>query len=257
MGRRKKMKNQTKKDTVVIIPAYNEERSIGKVLKSIPYQRVMEVIVVDNGSSDKTDSESRKYGAIVVKEIERGYGQACLKGISKARTLRPKYVVFLDGDYSDSPNEMTQLLEKADLGYDLVIGSRTRGKAEPGALLPQAIFGNWLSTMLMKLFWSQSPFSDLGPFRVINLKALEFLSMQDKTFGWTVEMQAKALMYNLKVAEISVSYKKRIGISKITGTLKGTILAGQKILFTLFKLKFNSLFKEKKYDSIRKHTSIH
>lgn len=248
------MGDQTKKDTVIIIPAFNEEKSIGKVLNSIPKERVIKVVVVNNNSTDKTEFMAKKYGALVIKEISRGYGFACLKGISLAKTFSPKYVAFLDGDFSDSPQDLRKLLKKADQGHDLVIGSRTQGKAETGALLPQAKFGNWLSTKLMKIFWKQSPFSDLGPFRIIRLKALEFLSMEDKTFGWTVEMQAKALMYGLKTAEVSVNYKKRIGVSKITGTLKGTILAGYKILFTLFKLKVQDMLKEKKYEPIRKYS---
>jgi glycosyltransferase involved in cell wall biosynthesis len=257
MTGRKKLDDQTKKDTVIIIPAFNEEKSIGKVLNAIPRERVIQIVVVDNNSTDKTKIMAQKHGALVIKEKSKGYGSACLKGISQAKTFSPKYVAFLDGDFSDSPQDLRKLLNMADQGHDLVIGSRTLGEAESGALLPQAMFGNWLSTRLMKIFWNQSPFSDLGPFRIIRLNALEFLSMEDKTFGWTVEMQAKALMYGLKNTEVSVNYKKRIGVSKITGTLKGTIFAGYKILFTLFKLKVQDILKEKKYEPIRKYSSIH
>jgi len=225
-----------KKDTVIIIPAYNEEASIALVLKDIPRDRIIEIILVDNASTDNTASIAQKNGAMVISCSQRGYGIACLSGIKKAYALNPANIVFLDADYSDHPQELPLLLDKIDCGYDLVIGSRTLGKSQKGALLPQAIFGNWLATNLMSLLLQGLKFSDLGPFRAIKTQALKQLKMQDQDFGWTIEMQAKALLQKLRCCEVSVSYRKRIGVSKITGTLKGTIAAGYKILKTLFTL---------------------
>jgi len=223
------------KDTVIIIPAFNEDQSIGLVLKDIPRERVQEIIVVDNASTDTTANIARVYGALVVKENQKGYGAACLKGIETAKKYNPSNIIFIDADYSDNPKEMPLLLEKLDEGADLVIGSRTLGKAEKGSLLPQAIFGNWLATNLLYLFYRGKKFSDLGPFRAIKWEKLLLINMEDQDFGWTVEMQLKALIHNLECREVSVSYKKRIGVSKITGTIKGTFLAGTKILFIIFK----------------------
>ena len=229
-------KNLDQKDTVVIIPAFNEEKSIGLVLDHIPRERVMEVIVVDNNSFDSTAARAKAHGARVIFEERRGYGQACLTGIATALEYNPKNIAFLDGDYSDTPEELSELLEELDQGHDMVIGSRTRGKAEENALLPQAVFGNWLATSLMRLFFGGYSFTDLGPFRVIKTDSLKALRMADTNFGWTVEMQAKALIHKLRCSEIAVSYKKRIGVSKITGTISGTFKAGYKILFTIFAL---------------------
>ncbi|RLA64664.1 MAG: glycosyltransferase family 2 protein [Epsilonproteobacteria bacterium] len=226
-----------KKDTVIIIPAFNEDQSIGLVLHHIPRSRIQEIIVVDNGSTDKTSKIAKDHGALVVRENQKGYGMACLKGIEAAKKYNPRNVVFIDADYSDNPKEMPLLLAELDKGADLVIGSRTLGKAEKGALLPQAIFGNWLATNLLYLFYRGKKFSDLGPFRAIRWDKLLQINMEDEDFGWTVEMQLKALIHNLDCREISVSYKKRIGVSKITGTMKGTFLAGYKILFIIFKFK--------------------
>lgn len=235
--------NRPEADTVVVIPAFNEEESIGLVLDGLPKERLLEVIVVNNNSTDKTAEMAINHGAKVILEERMGYGQACLSGIELAYTYDPKIIAFIDGDFSDFPKELSDLLAEVDKGADMVIGSRTRGKAEPGALLPQAIFGNWLATTLMRLFFSGLPFTDLGPFRAIRTEKLKEIKMADTNFGWTVEMQVKALIHKLNCSEISVGYKKRIGVSKITGTLKGTFKAGYKILGTIFWLKLRSLFR--------------
>lgn len=228
--------NRPERDTVVVIPAFNEEASISYVLDELPKERILEVIVVNNNSSDNTADIAAKHGAKVIFEERMGYGQACLTGIELAYSYNPKIIAFIDADFSDFPHELPLLLEQVDDGADLVIGSRTRGKAEDGALLPQAIFGNWLATTLMKIFFSGYKFTDLGPFRAIKTDKLKQIQMKDTNFGWTVEMQVKALIHKLKCSEISVGYKKRIGVSKITGTLKGTVKAGYKILGTIFWL---------------------
>lgn len=224
---------------LVIIPAYNEEESIGKVIADIPKDLSCEIVVVDNGSTDSTAEVARDAGATLLSEDRRGYGYACLKGIdyakSKSPRERPEIIIFLDGDYSDYPEEMRMLVRPiVEDGYDMVIGSRTSGNAEKGALLPQAVFGNALATALIKLFYG-ARFTDLGPFRAIRLDKLIELDMTDTTFGWTVEMQVKAAKKGLKCTEVPVSYRKRIGASKITGTLSGSVKAGYKILWTIFK----------------------
>ena len=223
-----------KSKIVVIIPALNEEHSIGIVISHIPREYSTNIIVADNGSSDKTVEIAKQYGAEVVIENQRGYGSACLAGIAAAKLNQDDIVVFLDGDFSDFPEDMTDILNTMkSKSLDLVIGSRTLGKADSGALMPQAIFGNWLATRLL-YFRYGFLFSDLGPFRAIRASALNRINMRDKTFGWTVEMQLKALKLGLRVGEVPVRYRKRIGVSKITGTVKGTILAGTKILWTIF-----------------------
>ena len=215
----------------VIIPAINEEASIGKVIADIP-QWVDEIIVVDNGSTDKTVAVAQAHGARVIYEAERGYGAACLAGI--AARDHHDIVVFLDGDYSDYPEEMPVLVAPIIAGEaDLVIGSRVAGRAEKGALTPQAIFGNWLSCKLMRLFWGVR-YTDLGPFRAIHEEALASLGMRDRNYGWTVEMQIKAAQRGLREREIPVRYRKRIGQSKISGTIRGVVGAGTKILATIF-----------------------
>jgi glycosyltransferase involved in cell wall biosynthesis len=219
----------------VIIPACNEQDAIGRVIGDIPRDLVRGVYVVDNGSTDATAGEAARAGARVVAEPRRGYGWACLAGM--AALASPDIVVFLDGDYSDFPEEMRDLLGPILSGRaDLVIGSRTRGRVGPGALLPQARFGNWLATRLIRAFYGVR-YSDLGPFRAIRHDALLALNMQDKTFGWTVEMQVRAAMQGLRATEVPVSYRRRIGVSKVTGTLSGTLRAGWKILYTLFRLR--------------------
>lgn len=216
----------------VVIPACDEEQAIGKVLQDIP-NIAQQVIVVDNGSGDRTAEVARRLGACVVGEARRGYGQACLTGM--AQLNGPDIVVFLDGDYSDYPEDMQALVGPLIAGRaDMVIGSRVLGQREKGALLPQARFGNRLATFLMRLLFGVA-FTDLGPFRALRYDALMQLEMQDRNFGWTAEMQVKAARLGLRVAEVPVRYRRRIGTSKITGTLSGTLRAGYKILWTIFR----------------------
>jgi glycosyltransferase involved in cell wall biosynthesis len=220
----------------VIIPAFNESQSIGKVIDDIP-DLVSEIIVVDNASTDNTGTIAKEKGAIVLRENRKGYGYSCLRGINyiKEKADKKDVIVFLDGDYSDYPGEIELLVSPIiSSDVDLVIGSRVLGQRQKGSMLFQQIAGNWLATTLIKLFYN-AHFTDLGPFRAITWDALELIDMKDKTFGWTVEMQVKAAKLNLKFIEIPVSYRKRIGLSKVSGTIKGTILAGYKILLTIFK----------------------
>ncbi len=224
----------------IIIPAYNEEQSIANVLRDIPRDMVEEIIVCNNASTDHTKAVALAQGATVVDQPLKGYGNACLKGIAhiknKPQAQQPDIVVFLDGDYSDHPEELIHLIQpiiKEDM--DMVIGSRALGDMEKGAMMPQQIFGNWLATTLIKFFYNYE-FTDLGPFRAITWKKLLEIDMQDRDFGWTVEMQVKAAKYGLKCIEVPVTYRKRIGVSKVSGTIRGTILAGHKILWTIFKL---------------------
>lgn len=224
----------------VIIPAFNEADSIHKVVGDIPTELVKEVIVISNGSTDETEERAKTAGATVLREEQKGYGFACLKGMSyiaaKAKSEQPDIVVFLDGDYSDYPEEMKDLIKPIiEEDYDLVIGSRALGERERGSMQPQQIFGNWLATSLIKLLYKVK-FSDLGPFRAIKYEKLLAIDMKDTTYGWTVEMQVKAAKLKMKCTEVAVNYRQRIGVSKITGTIKGTILAGYKILWTIFKL---------------------
>ena len=215
----------------VIIPAVDEERSISKVIAEIP-DWVDEIIVVDNGSKDKTADEARSAGAKLLNESRPGYGSACLTGI--AGSDNPDIVVFLDGDYSDYPQEMALLVDPVVNGSaDLVIGSRVLGQAQKGALSPQARFGNWLACKLIRLFWGVR-FTDLGPFRAIRFSTFKRLDMRDPNYGWTVEMQIKAAQKDMRAIEVPVSYRKRIGKSKVSGTLRGVILAGIKILTIIF-----------------------
>ncbi|MFQ5583016.1 MAG: glycosyltransferase family 2 protein [Calditrichia bacterium] len=215
----------------VIIPAINEEKSIGKVVSDIPAW-VDDIVVVDNGSGDNTISIAEAAGARVLSELRRGYGSACLTGI--ASLDNPDVVVFLDGDYSDYPGEMDTLVDPIlDGEVEMVIGSRVLGEAERGALTPQARFGNWLACMLIRLFWKVR-FTDLGPFRAIRYQTLLALNMRDPNYGWTVEMQIKAAQNGIPSLEVPVRYRKRIGKSKVSGTLRGVIGAGTKILSTIF-----------------------
>ncbi len=217
----------------VIIPAFNEALSIGMVIADIPKCLVQEIIVVDNGCTDGTAEIAQAAGARVVQEDRKGYGYACLAGMAVLNA--PDIVVFLDGDYSDYPSEMSLLVHPILAGEaEMVIGSRIRGVREKGALLPQARFGNALATLLIKRLFRVS-YTDLGPFRAIRYDRLLEMDMQDKTFGWTVEMQVKAAKMGIRACEVPVSYRKRIGQSKITGTVKGTIKAGYKILMTIFR----------------------
>ncbi len=211
----------------VIIPALNEEEAISKVIEAVP-DWVDCIVVADNGSQDRTGEVARKSGARVVREDERGYGAACLAGLLTLPSS--DIIVFLDGDYSDHPEDMEQIIGPILRGgADLVIGSRVLGGAERGSLTPQQLFGNWLATRLIRLIWGIQ-FSDLGPFRAIRDDALRMLEMEDRNFGWTVEMQVKAAKAGLKCVEVPVRYRKRIGVSKVSGTLSGTVKAGTKIL---------------------------
>lgn len=226
-----------RKNIVVIIPAFNEENSVGKVVKDIPKSIVSKIIVVDNNSNDLTKVNALAVGAIVVDEPLQGYGNACLKGMTYVAEMdtKPDIIVFIDADYSDYPEEIEKLIKPIlQEDYDMVIGSRVLGNREKGSMTPQQIFGNWLATSLMKLFYRVS-YTDLGPFRAIKYVKLLELRMIDKTYGWTVEMQLKAAKHKLKITEVPVTYRVRIGHSKISGTVKGTVLAGYKIITTIFK----------------------
>lgn len=220
----------------VVIPAYNEQDSIGLVIQEIP-AIVDEVIVVNNNSTDKTAEVAQKNRATVLTEEKMGYGYACLKGLDyiASQEKKPDIVVFLDGDYSDYPEELTKLVQPIiEDNIDMVIGARVKNLREKHSMTPQQVFGNWLATSLMKLFFN-AKYTDLGPFRAIKYNTLLSLDMVDKTYGWTVEMQLKILRKKLSYTEIPVHYKKRIGVSKVSGTIKGTIFAAIKILGWIFK----------------------
>lgn len=222
---------------IVIIPAYNEEEAIGKVIAEIPKEWVREIVVVDNRSTDQTAIRAAEAGATVVHEPLPAYGQACLRGMAYVQSLPlpPDIIVFVDGDHSDYPEQLPDLVKPIlEENYDMVIGSRALGKRERGSMTPQQVFGNWLATFLMRLLYGVS-YTDLGPFRAIKWDRLLALDMQDTTYGWTVEMQLKAAKQRMKTTEVPVKYRKRIGFSKISGTLKGVVLAGYKIITTIFK----------------------
>jgi glycosyltransferase involved in cell wall biosynthesis len=223
----------------VIIPAYNEQDSIGKVVRDIP-EIVDEIIVISNNSTDKTEENAKNAGATVLSESRKGYGYACLKGMDYVarKEIKPEIVVFLDGDYSDYPEQLIALINPILIdNLDFVVGARVKELRESGAMTPQQIFGNWLATTLMKLFFN-ARFTDLGPFRAIKYDKLLGLKMEDTTYGWTVEMQLKALKQQLTYTEVRMKYRNRIGISKVSGTIKGSILAGIKILGWIFKYSF-------------------
>ncbi len=213
----------------VVIPALNEERSIGLVVQGLKDPRIRRIVVADNGSTDDTARVARTAGAHVVFEGTPGYGAACLRAIRELSYDPPDAVLFADGDLADDPDDAPRLLDAVQNGAELVIGSRTAGVREPGALLPQAVFGNWLATSLIRARWGVD-FTDLGPFRAIRWRSLVALDMQDRDFGWTVEMQVKAVRRGLRCAEIPVAYRRRVGTSKVSGTIRGSVLAGEKIL---------------------------
>lgn len=222
----------------VVIPAFNEEQSIAKVIAEIPLIDKKNVIVVSNNSTDATEEEALLMGATVLSEQRKGYGWACLKGIEYAIGKGAEIIVFMDGDYSDYPEQMTAVLAPIlNQNMDLVIGSRARGNREKGSMTFPQVFGNWLSTHLLKIFY-RAHFTDLGPFRAIKTSALQKLQMSDKTYGWTIEMQIKAAKNRLRFCEVPVDYKPRIGTSKVSGTVKGAVFAGIKIIFAVFKYKF-------------------
>ena len=222
---------------VVIIPALNEADSIAKVLADIPKSLVAEVVVVNNNSSDSTAEKARNSGATVLDEPRQGYGFACLKGVEylTSKANKPDIVVFMDADYADYPGEIANLIKPViEQNCDLVIGSRTLGRRERGAMPLQQVFGNWLATIFIRLLY-RVKFTDLGPFRAIKFDKLTGLDMKDQTYGWPVEMQLKAVKQGLRICEVPVSYRARIGRSKISGTVKGGILAGYRILATIFR----------------------
>ena len=220
----------------VIIPAYNEEKSIPKVIAEIP-KFVRHIVVANNNSTDQTGKVAEAAGAKVVFEAQKGYGKACLTAMDwiKNQEIQPDIVVFLDGDYSDYPEEMKDLVQPIlDEKADMVIGSRALGHRESGSMTIPQVFGNWLATTMMK-YMQGAKFSDLGPFRAIVWKKLLDLNMVDQNFGWTIEMQIKAHKAGLRYTEVPVNYRKRIGVSKVSGTVKGVIGAGYKIIFTIFR----------------------
>jgi len=218
----------------IVIPALNEEASLPLVLAQLPRSSVHRIVVADNGSTDATARVAREGGAEVVAAARRGYGSACLAGLAHLRrTGPPEVVVFIDADYSDHPEELPAVVAPILAGTaDLVIGSRVLGRRERGALLPQARAGNLVACLLIRIFYGHR-FTDLGPFRAIRWDALERIGMADPDFGWTAEMQVKAVRLGLRCAEVPVSYRRRVGVSKITGTITGTVRAGYKILWTV------------------------
>ncbi|NJB83097.1 glycosyltransferase family 2 protein [Wenyingzhuangia aestuarii] len=222
---------------IVIIPAFNEEQSIANVVNDIPKNIVDTIIVVNNNSTDNTAKVATHAGANVLLESKMGYGYACLKGMEyiAQQNLHPDIIVFLDGDYSDYPEQIPLVVAPIlNDNIDLVIGSRNNSQRAKNSMTPQQVFGNWLATSLMKLFFKAN-FTDLGPFRAIKYQKLLELNMTDKTYGWTVEMQLKAVKSNFNYTEVPVKYRERIGVSKVSGTIKGTIFAGIKILSWIFK----------------------
>ena len=225
----------------VIIPAYNEADSIAHVINDIP-KTVNEIIVVSNSSTDDTEVNAKNAGATVLKESQKGYGYACLKGMDYISRLdaneQPDIIVFLDGDYSDYPEELTKIVAPIlNNNLDFVIGSRVKELREKGSMTIPQIFGNWLATTLMSILF-KAKFTDLGPFRAIKYDTLLELQMEDKTYGWTIEMQLKVLRKKFSYTEVPVNYRNRIGVSKVSGTVKGAIFAGVKILGWIFKYSF-------------------
>ncbi len=223
-------------DIKVIIPAFNEADSIAEVIKELP-KSVSEIIVVNNNSSDETVRNAANAGATVLTENRKGYGYACLRGLDHVakQSKPPDIIVFIDGDYSDYPEELDKVVAPIlENDIDFVVGARRKSLREEGSMTPQQVFGNWLATFLMRLFFG-AKFTDLGPFRAIKYEKLKELGMEDKTYGWTVEMQLKVLRKKMTYTEVPVRYKKRIGVSKVSGTVKGSIFAGIKILGWIFK----------------------
>lgn len=227
----------TKEKIVVIIPAFNEENAVGKVIQEIPKALVEEVIVVNNNSTDQTSISAEREGATVLFEAQKGYGKACLKGIDylAQMAIKPDIVVFIDADYSDYPEQMKQLVAPIqNKEVDFVIGSRALGNRKSGSMTVPQLFGNWLATGLIRLFYG-AKYTDLGPFRAIRYQSLMVLQMKDENYGWTVEMQIKAVKKKIPYTEVAVDYRNRIGFSKISGTIKGTVLAGYKIILTIIR----------------------
>ena len=222
--------------TAIVIPAFNEEKSIPLVIGDIPKTLSHDLVVVNNGSFDKTEKICKDIGVKVINESRKGYGRACLKGIDYFKSKSPDIIVFLDADYSDFPQDILSIINSIiNDQYDFVLGSRISGKRESGAILPQALIGNKFAVLLIKWFFGFQ-YTDCGPLRALRFQKLLEINMQDTTFGWNVEMQAKAIIHNLRINEVPVSYRKRIGVSKITGTFSGTVRAGIKIIFIILKL---------------------
>jgi glycosyltransferase involved in cell wall biosynthesis len=222
--------------TAIVIPAFNEEKSTPLVIGDIPKTLSHDLVVVNNGSFDKTEKICNDIGVKVINESRKGYGRACLKGIDYFKSKSPDIIVFLDADYSDFPQEIHSLINSIiNDQYDFVLGSRISGKRESGAILPQALIGNKFAVLLIKWFFGFQ-YTDCGPLRALRFQKLLEINMQDTTFAWNVEMQSKAIIHNLRINEVPVSYRKRIGVSKITGTFSGTVRAGIKIIFTILKL---------------------
>jgi glycosyltransferase involved in cell wall biosynthesis len=225
--------------TDVIIPAFNEENAVGNVVRDLPREWVREVVVVNNNSRDATRQAAEAAGATVLDEPRQGYGYACLKGLDylRQKPVPPDLVVFIDADYSDYPGELPKLVSYLlEQELDMVIGSRALGQRERGAMTPQQLFGNWLATRLIHRFYGVQ-YTDLGPFRAVRYEKLMAMDMQDKTYGWTVEMQLKAARLGFRTGEVPVTYRRRIGHSKVSGTVKGTLMAGYKILSWIFKYR--------------------
>ena len=223
----------------LIIPALNEEASVGRVISSVPRDLIRWILVVDNGSSDHTAEVAKSAGATVISEPKRGYGNACLAGLSNLPE-EAEAVVFMDADFSDYPEEMRSILSALYAeNADLVIGSRVLGQREAGSLTPQQRIGNWIATLLVQTLYGFR-YTDLGPFRAIRVNALKHLKMQDRNYGWTVEMQVKAVQQSFKIVEVPVSYRRRIGYSKVSGTVSGSLKAGIKILWTIAKLAWRN-----------------
>ncbi|MHB1561978.1 MAG: glycosyltransferase family 2 protein [Isosphaeraceae bacterium] len=243
MNLNRKLSSSRAGEIAVVIPALNEEKSIALVLGDLPVGWVDRVVVVDNGSSDRTAEIARAHGAEVVAEPRRGYGSACLRGLAHLADRSggpPAVVVFLDADHSDHPEELPSLIQPILEGrFDLVLGSRLAGRRERGAMPPQSVWGNRLACFLMRRLFGAN-YTDLGPFRAIRWEALERIGMRDRDYGWTIEMQIKAARHGLRILEVPVSYRRRIGISKISGTVRGTILAGSKILLTIARYGWRS-----------------
>ena len=222
----------------VVIPAFNEEKSIGKVINAIPNVPRKNIVVVNNGSTDQTQQVVESSGATVLFENRMGYGWACLKGCDFVEKMDGETIVFLDGDFSDYPEELPKVIAPIyERDMDLVIGSRALGNREKGSMTIPQEFGNWLSSKLLKIFYGVN-YTDLGPFRAMRFDSYKRLGMSDKTYGWTIEMQIKAAQKKMKYCEVSVDYKVRIGQSKVSGTIKGAVMAGIKIIFAVFKYKF-------------------
>jgi glycosyltransferase involved in cell wall biosynthesis len=223
----------------VVLPALDEAGSLPLVIGDLPRDRVRSIVVADNGSTDGTGEVARALGCLVVREPRRGYGSACLAGLAAVgrQTPLPDAVVFLDADHSDHGDELPDLLAPIESGRaDLVVGSRALGRSERGALYPQQRFGNALAAFLMRRLYGVTV-TDLGPFRAVRWEALSRIGMEDRDYGWTAEMQVKAFKLGLRYAEVPVSYRRRVGRSKIAGTARGTVLAGAKIVSTILKYR--------------------